>query len=184
MIHTPIFFWLSIAALVVASYFHIRSSQNFLWYGQTESNPLWKDKFGFFDARKYVIFLVVFVAAVSAIHLAWMGYQTGIVFYIMAGAFAVMTVLNNSGAKKNRQKQIALLTELLALAKDGRTEPIDPAINTVFRSNPIVNKGGRAFYKLFGWLWIDNPGQLESIVPLREKIIAHAQRPSAEWFPQ
>lgn len=185
MIHTPIFFWLSIAAVVVASFFHIRSSQNFLYYGQSESNPLWKDKYGFFAPMKYIVSLAVFIAVIAAVHLAWMGYQTGIAFYIMAGAFVGMTLMNNADAKKQRAKQIDVLRRLNSLATDENVDGTDPAVNSIMQPHPIVTKGGRSFYKLFGWLNVDNsvqPPTGDTIVALRNKIINWSRRPEKDWF--
>jgi hypothetical protein len=192
MIHTPIFFWLSLAALAVASYFHIRSSQNFQWYGQTEINPLWKDKYGFFTPVKYVVSLVIFVAVVSVIHFTVIdaGYQTGIVFYIMAGAFVVMTLKNNAAAKKNRAKQIEILTRLRSLSTDENVLGGDATVAAVLRpAQPIVTKGGRSWFRLFGWLWIDSKG-LANPIPqtmideIQTKIVEWSRRPEKDWFLQ
>lgn len=187
MINTPLFFYLSLAALAVATFLHVRSSQNFLYYGDTENNPLWRDKYGYFTTTKYLLSLGIVTAFLIFAAFQWWGYQTGITFYIFAAGFFVMTWINNSSAKKNRVLQTKVLMELRGLALQGITDPNAPEILAVMRGHSIRIRHGRAFYKLFGWLRATVPegtpnNSEEAATQARQLVVAHAQRPDSEWF--
>lgn len=184
MIHTDLFFYLSLVVLVVGSWFDIRSSRKFIYYGSMEGMPLWQDKQGFFDVKKNVLWFGIFVAAFIALKFAYLGNQVGIVFYIIGVGRFLVSFYNESGMKKRRAVQTDVLTKLSQQAAAGNMSPNSPEIHAILKSHAIFNKGGKAFFKLFGWLQIADPGREQSVLPLRQLIIFHAQRPSSEWFPE
>lgn len=188
--HSDLFFFGSLITLIIGTFFDIRSSMKFSFYGAAEAVRLWQDEYGFFDLKKNLFWFGSFIAAMLAIKFLWLGNQTGIVFYILGAGRLGAGLYNESGLRKNRIKQKETLSKLFVQAANGVTDPSHPTINSIFRPLPIRVRNDRAFYKLFGWIFANVPVGTSSELPtnkileLRRTIIAHSQRPQSEWFPK
>jgi hypothetical protein len=187
--NSPILFFVSLAAFAVGTYLHVTGMQRFYEYGQTERNPLWRDKYGFPAIGKYVMWLGIFSAGVVGLGLLWFGYQIWITFAIMAAGQFVFWMINSADAKRKRAVQTDMLTKLSEQAAMGNTNPADGTINAIFNPridgkavNSTVSKSGRVWYRLFPWLYVDGSDQMAAVGPLREKVIAWSQQPAARWF--
>ena len=187
---TQILFFISIAAMLVGTYLHVTGMQRFQAFGQSEGNPLWRDKYGFPSLGKYMLSLAVYFGV--AVLIAWaIGniWQVWIAIAIMAGGQFVFWMINEADAKKKRVTQTRILTELSRQAASGNTDPNSPEILSIMNPregskgiNPTVSKAGRVWYRLFPWLHLPGTDQAATSAALREKIITWSQRTPGDWF--
>jgi len=179
-------FIIGVVVFLIGNYWDAyRTSSKFQWYGLHETNPLWKDQYGFFDAKKNLLWMIVPVAAILVIAFFfdyWMG--AGIFLGVIGIVRFLVGFSNERKMKKERLRQTDVLTRLRQQADSGNTDPLSAEIQNIFRPIPLRSGGGRAWYSLFGWLWVEAPDQAAGMHPLRQKVIAHSQKPQTEWFPK
>jgi hypothetical protein len=176
-------------------------AKNYQYYGRREANKLWQDKYGFLDWKKTIIWQGVFIAGLLVFsYVTDYPIFAGILFAILGTIRIVWGASILRSMKDERANQIEVLKALKEQAALGNIDPLDPTIEKIFRgrrgpspivmkgdpveaAGPIVTKSGRSWYSNFAWLWIEGVSHDEAKVPLRTKIIQHAQKPEGEWFP-
>jgi hypothetical protein len=199
-------YWLlyaGLAVFVVGAYVDgYLGARNYIYYGRREANKLWQNEYGFLAWGKTLVWQGIFIAGlVVASYLLNYPIFAGILFAILGTIRIVWGASILSSMKDERANQIEVLKALKEQAALGNTNPADPVIDKIFRgrrgagplvmkgdpveaAGPVVTKSGRSWYSNFAWLWIESTGDNASaIIPLRIKIIEHAQKPEGEWFP-
>jgi hypothetical protein len=181
-----------------------KGAKNYIYYGRREANPLWRNEYGFLAWGKTLLWQGVFIGGllIASFLIDHPDYPifAGLLFTILGVIRIVWGAQILSSMKDERENQIKVLKALNEQAKLGNTNPEDAVITKIFRgrtgagpivmagdpveaAGPVVTKSGRSWYSNFAWLWIESNDSKTAIVPLRVKIIEHAQKPESEWFP-
>jgi hypothetical protein len=179
-------------------------ARNYIYYGRREAAKRWANEYGFLDWKKTIIWQGAFIAGllIPSFLIDHPDYPifAGLLFAILGVIRIVWGAGILRSMKDERKNQIEVLTKLKEQAALGNTDPANSVIDKIFRgrsgpspivmkgdpveaAGPVVTKSGRSWYSNFAWLWIESNDSKTAIVPLRVKIIEHAQKPESEWFP-
>jgi hypothetical protein len=159
------------ALYVAARWDDIISSLKTAWYyGLEESNKLWRDADGEFNAFKNIIASAVPILIALLVDAFGNTWQGVFIYLPIAVASAIVARDNLHKAADNRQHQIAFLRGI----KDGGSLAFPP----------LIYRNGKAFFGLFHWLYVPQTGDLNAdISAASSKLFALAQKSEETWFP-
>ena len=191
------FLLIGIAVFLVGRYLDFNSSKDFIYYGVFEKNPLWRDEWGFFRPGIHWILVGATVAASIAIRLIFPFDEHPSINYFMLGVLLIggaasilASMANNRQKKINRVKQAQVLNRVRSLAEDVNIDPNSPEMQNLFNSaGAYTIKSGRAFHRLFGWLYVEVPkntptNDAVAASKARKRVVEYAQQVSPDaWFP-
>jgi hypothetical protein len=187
-----------IVLFLFGRYLDFNSSKDFIYYGIFERNPLWRDQWGFFKPGIHWILVFATVAAAVVIRLLFPFDEHPSINYFMLGVLLIggaasiwASMVNEKQKKINRVKQAQVLNQVRALAEDVNIDPNSEQMQNLFnQAGPYTIKAGRAFHRLFGWLYVTVPentatNDAMAAASARRKVVEYAQQvsPSA-WFPR
>jgi len=184
-----IMFLASFVLAIVAVLLDVKSSVKFIYFGVTEGNKLTRDKYGFIDTRKNLVLSAVSLVAVGVAGFYGVFANESLVAMV-AGAMALVPAGlrgkayfdNEKAMKEGREKQIKFLRELKAIAlASGRADEIDALFQP---QNVNLNKGGRTYYRLFGWIYSENTNIYEAIDEIQKRITDLSLQEESRWFPR
>jgi len=178
-----ILFWASVGFLLAGSLVDMRSSKDFIYYGVTEANKLWRDKWGFFDLKKNLVWTCVMAAGTVALKLIpAVGNRAFVIGLLIGGVRLIQASLNFAGLRRDREEQLQFLRELKRIVEEGD----DPyAVNNHFAPRNFYNqKHGRSYYELFPWIHTSTADVNDAVQEIRGRLIALVQNPEEEWFPK
>lgn len=200
MVEQIMWFYLTIVALAFAafwSWFDIfHTSQKFIYYGLREGNKLFRDKYGFNDAKKATIIYGCVILAFLALGIFWRWEVSALMLMVLGLKGAWAGLRNSSAMKKARGKpkrlraekddggdtQFRLLEDLRKIVQDGG----DTTYFWQWFHVPIpVN--GRIWYNFFSWIYRDgvaNETKETALWEIRREIEQLSLRPPEKWFPK
>ncbi|HEX8289816.1 MAG TPA: hypothetical protein VF556_17675 [Pyrinomonadaceae bacterium] len=169
------------------------SSKDFQYHGLTEGNSKADDEHGFFAYKKnlilsYICMSVGIIAGFLAILLVKDKDVAGAVMIIgggLAGGFGAMrwrqAIKNDEAKIRGREKQ----TQFLRALRDYQSfEKPENELPVMFNGQHFTTRNGRTYYKLFGYIYSENPDQSSAISELQAKLAALSLKPENEWFPK
>ncbi len=173
--------YLSMALVTLGFYLDIHSSLKQPEFGSSEDNKWWRDKYGYFGKTSVIKYLAILTGLLitSILCIAFIpgdsAYAGVLIVCIPTTLLPLGHGLNNR--KINRNQRVVQIREwdlLRALVLNGED-------TTAFWSRlrlDVINKGGRIRYKLFGWVYVELPGNDISLAILQEKIERMARKSS------
>jgi hypothetical protein len=165
-------FLLSLALLAAGRYADYLTSRQFPYCGGTEGNSLMRDPHGRFAEKRNLVASVI-VGVASVLLYGYLEHMSGIVVnLIIGGGSLVVAYLNNRANKKDREKQLAIVSQirdLLANTTDHNE------INDWFEQNlyQVFDRsfGGWTYLSPFPWLVSQNPDRFVAILECRDMLI-------------
>jgi hypothetical protein len=165
-------FYISLGAAAALAAADIYYSRTDIYYGLTEANHLWADRYGYFAPTRAIISTIVIFVGLSLLKfIPAIGNQAAIVFAIIAVGTAIILQrkFKNRSAARKRQAEV-----LYAV----RNHSDHDIIQIAFR---IADD--RLLLVWFPWIYTE-AGNIEAATQeLSARLIELAKRPSDEWFP-
>lgn len=165
-----------------------QSSKNFIFYGLTEGNKLTTDRYGYFDVKKNLIISAASVSVIAVAGIYGLVAEERIVV-LLSGVFCLIpcfirgkAFIGNIGAlKRGRIKQIKLLRELRSVVeRDGTKEEIA----AVFNGQLVNQRGGRTYYRLFGWVYSETTNYGAAVTEIQKVLCEIVVADEKLWFPK
>jgi len=186
-IFADILFFVGFFGAIAAVILDWQSSKNFIYQGLTEGNKFATDKYGYFDVKKNLLLSAVMMAAVGVAGFygvfapepfvaMFAGVMCGIPILLRGGAY----VKNIAAAKRGRVRQIEFLRQLKSYKSFEKPEE---EIAVLFNPLLLTTRGGRTYYKLFGWIYSEKP-LAEAVDELQQKLADLSVRDESLWFPK
>lgn len=184
---------IAIATMIVMPIgFYIDASGSLImqYYGGTEGNKLFADKYGYFSRSGVIKDAAIAAGLLTASTIVWLYAPVdfkAVSVILLCGLSSILPWargLNNIKIRRvSRENQIKSLKELHKIVADGG----DTAIFWNTQRINLVWESGRIRYKRFGWIYRDGVSAENKDIALREieaEIEAISQRPQSEWFPK
>lgn len=175
-------FWAMFGLWLFLRYWDFKYSLEFPYYGQSEANPLLRNKYGYVDVPRAIGY-VIGSAAVMFLTL-YFEPQWAWILPAIASIVTFIIITQHWKSRKNiREKQIEFLKKLQAL-------PPDSEISLGMR---LYTRSNMHFYAYFGWIYELSPDEETAKRPeevirvsqiLSRRLLELAHRPEKEWFPK
>lgn len=171
----------------------LSSSLRSPYYGGKEANKLFRGRFGYIDAKRFVVvwLLVILGAGVGVPAVLQLTGSTGdgpdwwsnpwwftIVLNGIITPMELVTALNNRRQQSNTRNE-QQIPKLRAI-RDGRVT-VDLGYLSSYKND---DNTVTSFYRLFGWVRSSAWTEDERIWSIREQLRAIAAKPESEWFPE
>jgi hypothetical protein len=175
-------FYILFFTWVVLRYWDVRYSLEFPYYGQSEANPLVRNRYGYVDIFRMMLFIAGSIAAMFIVlyfEPAWAWLAPG-----LASIVTFIIITQHWKSRRNiREKQIAFLSKLRAI-------PLDEEVTIGMR---LYTRHDMHFFAYFGWIYELSPSPEIAKTPeeiarvsriLARRLHELAHQPEEEWFPR
>lgn len=166
-----VLFFASVAFAAIGCYLDYATSEDGIYYAVREKNPIWKDKFGYFNKPKALILTPIILVGLFCLwFIPPIGNQLAILFGIVGTITMIVWTSNTKNRKNTRVKQIEKL-RIIRNAPEG----------SYISPGTMNTRAGMSWYVF--WPWIREPAGPMAAQKLTERIVDLSRKPESEWFP-